>query len=92
MQGFCEKLAKTLAPVTLMEGKMYRTEDKQQLAFKDFYLPFGGKLNPTNRWVQLAQLIPWEDLEEEYAAGFAIESGQGAPAIPFRTALGGPDH
>jgi hypothetical protein len=38
MQGFC---AKTLAPVTLMEGKMYR-EDKQQLAFKDFYLPFGG--------------------------------------------------
>jgi hypothetical protein len=21
---------------------MYRTEDKQQLAFKDFYLPFGG--------------------------------------------------
>jgi IS5 family transposase len=88
MQGFCEKLAKTLAPVTLMEGKMYRTEDKQQLAFKDFYLPFGGKLNPTNRWVQLAQLIPWEDLEEEYAAGFAIESGQGAPAIPFRTALG----
>jgi hypothetical protein len=24
----------------------------------------------------------------EYAAGFAIESGQGAPAIPFRTALG----
>jgi IS5 family transposase len=52
-----------------MEGKMYRTEDKQQLAFKDFYLPFGGKLNPTNRWVQLAQLIPWEDLEEEYAAG-----------------------
>jgi IS5 family transposase len=71
-----------------MEGKMYRTEDKQQLAFKDFYLPFGGKLNPTNRWVQLAQLIPWEDLEEEYAAGFAIESGQGAPAIPFRTALG----
>jgi hypothetical protein len=46
------------------------------------------RANPTNRWVQLAQLIPWEDLEEEYAAGFAIESGQGAPAIPFRTALG----
>jgi hypothetical protein len=55
-----------------MEGKMYRTEDKQQLAFKDFYLPFGGKLNPTNRWVQLAQLIPWEDLEEEYAAGGSL--------------------
>jgi hypothetical protein len=67
---------------------MYLTEDKQQLAFEDFYLPFGGKLNPNNRWVQLAQLIPWSELEAEYATQFAIESGQGAPAIKFRTALG----
>ncbi|WP_425277196.1 IS5 family transposase [Salinispira pacifica] len=67
---------------------MYRTEDKTQLSFEDFYLPFGGKLNPNNRWVQLADLIPWEDLEAEYASQFAIESGQGAPAIRFRTALG----
>ncbi|WP_425277202.1 IS5 family transposase [Salinispira pacifica] len=67
---------------------MYRTEDKTQLSFEDFYLPFGGKLNPNNRWVQLADLIPWEDLEAEYASQFAIESGQGAPAIQFRTALG----
>lgn len=67
---------------------MYRSEDSQQLAFQDFYVPFGGKLNPNNRWVQLADLIPWEDLEAEYASQFAIESGQGAPAIRFRTALG----
>jgi hypothetical protein len=85
-----------------MEGKMYRTEDKQQLAFKDFYLPFGGKLNPTNRWVQLAQLIPWEDLEEEYAAGFAIafkERPRSSAAIRRRVryftvqdSVGSPDH
>jgi hypothetical protein len=67
---------------------MYRTEDKQQLAFKDFYLPFGGKLNPTNRWVQLAQLIPWEDLEEEYAAGSLLRAAKELRPLPFRTALG----
>ena len=67
---------------------MYRSEEKQQLSFEAFYLPFGGKLNPNNRWVALAELIPWEEFEEEYASQFAIESGQGAPAIKFRTALG----
>jgi IS5 family transposase len=24
---------------------------------EQFYLPFGGKLNPENRWIQLAKLI-----------------------------------
>jgi len=32
----------------------------------EFFLPFGGKLNLNNRWVTLAQLIPWEKVEEEY--------------------------
>jgi IS5 family transposase len=27
-------------------------------------------------------------LEEEYPSQFAIESGQGAPALPFRTSVG----
>lgn len=67
---------------------MYKTENKNQLSFQDFYLPFSGALNPNNRWVKLANLIPWNDFEDEYAAQFAMESGQGAPAIPFRTALG----
>jgi transposase, IS5 family len=32
----------------------------------EFFLPFGGKLNPENRWVVLAQLIPWEKAEDVY--------------------------
>lgn len=66
---------------------MYRTEDTSQLELESFYLPFGGKLNPKNRWIQLSRLIPWEEFEKEYADQFA-ESGMGAPAKPFRMALG----
>ena len=66
---------------------MYRQDTIKQLSFEDFYLPFGGHLNPKNRWVRLAELIPWDEFEESYADQFA-QSGQGAPAKPFRLALG----
>ena len=66
---------------------MYKQENKRQQEFESFYLPFGGKLNPRNRWVLLANLIPWEEFEDKYAEHFA-ESGMGAPAKSFRVALG----
>ncbi len=28
---------------------------------------FGGTLDPENRWVLFASLMPWEELEETYA-------------------------
>lgn len=66
---------------------MYRKEQKTQLSFDDFYLPFGGSLNQKNRWVVLAALVPWEKFESKYAEQFS-ESGMGAPAKSFRIALG----
>jgi hypothetical protein len=66
---------------------MYRTHDKRQLELENFHLPFGGHLNPRNRWIQLTKLIPWEEFEEKYACHFSEEE-KGAPAKPFRTALG----
>merc|ERR1712054_392169 len=51
-----------------------------------FELPFEGKLSPNNRWVIMAELIPWDDFEEEYAKLFSAEKG--APAKLFRMALG----
>ena len=66
---------------------MYRKEPEGQLSFEDFYLPFGGHLDGENRWVRLAKLIPWEEFEEEYAKKFST-NGMGAPAKPFRMALG----
>jgi hypothetical protein len=65
---------------------MYRREHRHQLSFEDFFLPFGGKLTGDNRWIKLAELIPWDDLEDDYAAQFC--KGFGAPAKPFRMALG----
>jgi hypothetical protein len=36
--------------------------------FKDFFLPFGGQLAGDNRWIKLAELIPWKELEDDYVA------------------------
>lgn len=65
---------------------MYRTSPPGQLSFENFYLPFGGKLSSDNRWVKLAKLIPWETVEANYAEQFSATMG--APAKPFRVALG----
>ena len=49
---------------------MYHTpyKNSKQLAFdlKAFDLPFGGRLRIENRWVQLRDMIPWVDFEENY--------------------------
>ncbi|HWR01606.1 MAG TPA: IS5 family transposase [Chlorobaculum sp.] len=64
---------------------MYQTKF-QQLTFKNFHLPFGGKLDPENRWVKLADAIPWHVAEKLYAKNFP--SKRGAPALTVRMALG----
>jgi len=69
------------------EEKMYRQEPKEQIKFEEFYTPFGGHLRKDNRWVKLAELIPWEELEDKYAEQFS-DRGMGAPAKQFRMALG----
>ena len=65
---------------------MYRHNEKQ-LQFEKFKLPFGGKLRSDNRWVKLAKQIPWEEIEELYSSSLA-GTGQGAPALSVRIALG----
>ena len=65
---------------------MYRSDSRGQLQFPDFYLPFSGHLDPDNRWVRLAQLVPWELAEAIYLESLC--DGFGAPALPARVALG----
>lgn len=64
---------------------MYR-KPSPQLTIDDFILPFAGKLDAKNRWVQLASLIPWDEFEEGYA--FMFPSDRGNVAKPVRMALG----
>ncbi len=65
---------------------MYRSE-LDQPEFENFYLPFGGKLSGGNRWVQLAAMVPWEEVEHCYRRGLS-GSSLGAPAKVARIAFG----
>lgn len=61
---------------------MYRKV--QQMAFDDFVFPY-GELDQENEWVKLANIVPWDVAEQEYAKRFV---DNGAPAHPARIALG----
>ena len=67
---------------------MYRKHHNGQLSIEEFHVPFGGTLDPDNRWVLFSRLMPWEELEETYAAQFNPTTG--APAKPVRLAFGAP--
>ncbi len=65
---------------------MYVFQHTGQLSIEEFFSPFGGKLDPNNRWVLLHKLIPWIPLESHYAPQFNARTG--APAKPFQMAFG----
>ncbi len=64
---------------------MYDRENKEECKFVNFYQPFGGKMNTGNRWIKMADLIPWDILEEKYASQFKA-IGRGAKKV--RMAVG----
>jgi len=64
---------------------MYKFPSKQ-IGVGDFGMPLGMKLDPENRWVKKAALIPWDEIEVRYAALF--KNRKGNVAKPLRLALG----
>ena len=64
---------------------MYKYRSKQ-ISFTDFNTPIGMKLNPDNRWVKKAEMIPWDEIEQRYAQLFTNRKGN--VAKPLRLALG----
>jgi len=38
-----------------------------QPSFPNFLLPFEGELKANNPWIVMAELIPWDELEAQYA-------------------------
>jgi hypothetical protein len=73
---------KNLAP----GGKNMYRKPSPQMTLDDFILPFAGGLSVDNRWVRLAKLIHWDEIEKEYA--FLFPSDRGNVAKPVRMALG----
>jgi IS5 family transposase len=64
---------------------MYR-KPSPQMTIDDFILPFAGKPAADNRWTKLAAIIPWDEIEKQYA--FMFPSDRGNVAKPVRMALG----
>ncbi len=65
---------------------MYHQASSTSILVTKFVLPFEGQLNENNRWVIMADLVPWMEFESEYAQLF--EQFLGAPAKSFRMTLG----
>jgi transposase, IS5 family len=65
---------------------MYRKANQPEITPNEFKFSNQSKLSAKNRWVIMAELMPWQEFEEEYAKNFPTEKG--APAKTFRMALG----
>lgn len=66
---------------------MYKPARGQMILFDQPIAFAGAKLNPENRWIKMADLIPWELLDQKYSEQFGSNK-TGFPAKPARMALG----
>lgn len=60
-----------------------------QLTLDCFQTPFEQKLNPDNRWVVLARLIPWDEVCNLYLKNVGV-STTGRPALSPRVVVAFP--
>ena len=65
---------------------MYKPSDRSQSSFLDFNQPMGLHMNPNNRWVKMADSVPWDVFEKKYSRLFKAKTGN--VAKPVRMALG----
>jgi IS5 family transposase len=59
---------------------------EKQLSIFEFKTPFSQDLNPDNRWVTLAQVVPWELFANQYIS--LMNTKHGRPGISPRIILG----
>ena len=65
---------------------MYKSDNKLHSSFLDFNQPMGLHMNPENRWIKMADMIPWDVFEKKYKHLFKSKTGN--VAKPLRMALG----
>jgi IS5 family transposase len=65
---------------------MIREPNPQQLYFEEFETPFEKGLDSTNRWIILADQLPWAKLAKIYTKGLCKKMGR--PAKSTRIAVG----
>ena len=64
---------------------MYFGQEKQ-ISLYDFGQRSGLELDPENRWVKMARMINWDEIEEKHKGIYCEDNG--APAKPIRLAIG----
>lgn len=70
----------------LAKSTMYLKNQQSLISAENFMIPNQIPLDENNRWVIMANFIPWTEFEGEYANIFNEKLG--APAKSFRMALG----
>ena len=55
--------------------------DNGQISLEDFGQPVGMNLKNSNRWVERAQIIPWNEIEKKYAKLFSNKRGNVAKSL-----------
>ncbi len=65
---------------------MIRDPNRKQPSLPGFESPFERNLDPNNRWVKLAEVVPWEEFAAAYYSGMSVD--QGTPAKPARLMVG----
>jgi hypothetical protein len=83
----CKRISTFPTKTLHLENDMNRKR-RRQLAFHDYISGFSGaRIFADNRWVKLAQIIPWDLVDRKYAENFEGRS-TGNPAIESRVAFG----
>ena len=65
---------------------MVNFDDPNQIEIVDFVLPFSGRLDPNNKWIRLAKMIPWSELAGKYTKKMCKDFGR--LSIKPRVAIG----
>lgn len=65
---------------------MIRDHSNKQLRLDLFETSLGRQLAPNNRWVELSQSLPWDELCQVYHR--SLSQDQGAPSKPARQVIG----
>lgn len=52
---------------------MYKPINKLQHSCLDFNQPMGLHMNANNRWIKMADCIPWDEFEMKYADRELVE-------------------
>jgi IS5 family transposase len=65
---------------------MIRCHSQKQLTLAEFDWPFQTALDENNRWVKMAECLPWDELAEGYYQ--SLSAKQGRPAKSARLVIG----